>query len=393
MNRQITEIKRLLHKYQNDTASPEEIQQLFKLMASNDHSAEVNQLLQQQLNDTEPEDIDNERWNIVFDRIEENIQVAEPAHNTVRRSNWWMAAAAAILVFIAAGIFMTAQRPREPQLTARSKAHDVLPGKKQATLILASGQQITLTDRSNDTIANNDGSSVIINARQAIRYNAGDSAAMGENKLVTAKGEQAPYYLELPDGTKAWLNAASSITFPTAFTGKNRIVKITGEVYFEVVHNARQPFQVKVAGQTIEDIGTAFNINAYPDEPEIATTLIEGSARLINAEHNVTLIPGQQALSKINSSINVRQANIAEVIAWQKGLFKFKDADLRSVMRQLARWYNVEVRYQGSIPNRKFSGEVTRDLNLSQMLEILSYYQVHFQIVKEKNSSVIIVKP
>ncbi|WP_345949731.1 FecR domain-containing protein [Mucilaginibacter sp. PAMB04274] len=394
MNHQITEIKKLLYKYHSNTATREEVEQLFNLMARHDNSEQVKQLLQQELADTETQEVNNKRWNDLFERIEEEITGLETTqHSFLGVLRWW-GAAASVLIFIAASFFFFNQRQNKLQLTVQKKTQfDIKPGERKATLILASGEEITLTDGLKDTISKSENLSVVIDDQHAIHYQAGKVVPVGENKLVTGKGEQSPYYLLLPDGTKAWLNAASSITFPTAFTGKNRVVKITGEVYFEVVHNARQPFQVKAAGQTVEDIGTSFNINAYADEPEVSTTLLEGSAKVINVTQSVVLKPGQQALSNTGSSISVKQADVAAIMAWQKGLFKFKDADLRLVMRQLARWYNVEVRYEGNIPNRKFSGEVTRNLKLSQMLEVLSYYQVHFEVKKEKDNSVIIVKP
>jgi len=211
-------------------------------------------------------------------------------------------------------------------------------------------------------------------------YDAGQaSGGLAYNTLTTRPGEH--YALQLPDGTKVWLNAASSITYPVSFAENERKVTVTGELYFEIVHNARQPFRVAVKDQLVEDIGTHLNIHAYNDEGAVSTTLLEGAVRVVRGRASVILTPGQQAMmSAQDSSFLVKQVNADEAIAWKNGYFYFDRADIQTVMRELARWYNVEVVYQGDIPKKTFKGKVYRDIKASEALKILAYFGAHSTI-------------
>jgi transmembrane sensor len=186
----------------------------------------------------------------------------------------------------------------------------------------------------------------------------------------------------LPDGTMAWLNAESSITYPVVFDGNERKVKVTGEVYFEIVHDDKQPFKIAVKDQLIEDIGTHLNINAYDDESTINTTLLEGRVKVTKGSASAILAPGQQATIRPDgNSFQIQKLDADEAIAWKNGYFYFDRADIQTVMRQLARWYNVQVIYKGEISKRTFKGKVYRNINASQALQMLSYFGAHFQIV------------
>jgi ferric-dicitrate binding protein FerR (iron transport regulator) len=206
------------------------------------------------------------------------------------------------------------------------------------------------------------------------------------NTLSTPKGGQ--YQLILPDGSKVWLNAASSIRYPTAFVGNSRIVEITGEAYFEVMHNSKVPFEVKTRSQVIEDIGTSFNVNAYTDEAAIRTTLLEGAVKV----DNVVLKPGEQAEADNGTQkiTVIKGVDIQRAVAWKNGIFSFKDADLKTVMRQLARWYNVDVEYEGAVPGGSFGGDIGRGLTLSQVLEGLAETRVKYKITEGNK---IIIQP
>jgi transmembrane sensor len=208
------------------------------------------------------------------------------------------------------------------------------------------------------------------------------------NMLSTLRGEQSPYPLILSDGTKVWLNSASSIKFPTAFTGLNRTVTLTGEAYFEVAHNAAKPFDVIAEGQTVEVLGTHFNVNAYKDEPSISTTLLEGKVKVMQGNKVVVLKPGQQAING-NNELIVKIADTEMAIAWKNGLFKFDNADVPTLMRQLSRWYNVDVVYEGVPSSRRFSGKIYRNVNALTIADILSYKKIHFRIEGQR----IIVMP
>jgi ferric-dicitrate binding protein FerR (iron transport regulator) len=203
------------------------------------------------------------------------------------------------------------------------------------------------------------------------------------NTMNTPPGGQ--YKLKLPDGTNVWLNAASSITYPTAFMGKDRTVTITGEAYFEVANDRLKPFHVKVNEMDVEVFGTHFNVNAYNDEPAVKTTLLEGSVKVSKYAASVILKPGEQ--TSVSQSSYPSQPIPVEtdlVMAWKNGLFNFNKVSLQDVMKQIARWYDVQIVYQGEIRPKKFGGEIQRDLNLSEVLEGLKETGIHFRIEGKK---------
>jgi ferric-dicitrate binding protein FerR (iron transport regulator) len=200
------------------------------------------------------------------------------------------------------------------------------------------------------------------------------------NIMSTPKGRQ--FQLVLPDGSQVWLNAASSIRYPTSFTGKDRRVEITGEAYFEVAHNPSVPFKVEVNKQSeVTVLGTHFNINSYENEESVSTTLLEGSVQVKNQAGMIVLKPGQQAkvtgLDKINVLSNV---NLDKVMAWKNGVFNFEDATLQEVMRQLERWYDIDVVYEKNIPKLEFFGKMGKDLSLAAVLSGLEKSNVHFRM-------------
>jgi len=199
--------------------------------------------------------------------------------------------------------------------------------------------------------------------------------------MSTPKGGQ--YQLTLQDGTKVWLNAASSITYPAAFVDRMRRVKVKGEVYFEVAKNKTKPFIVDIdGGSSVEVLGTSFNINAYSDEDNSRTTLLEGSVRVVGPGSNsVMLKPGQQAVVGSGTGVSMRSdIDTEEVMAWKDGYFEFDGASLETVLRQLARWYDVEIDYGGHVPAKTFIGEIPRDASLSVVLNVLEKTGVHFRI-------------
>ncbi|TWJ04689.1 FecR family protein [Mucilaginibacter frigoritolerans] len=300
-----------------------------------------------------------------------------------------IAAAASILLFLSIGSYFLFHKHLTQQI-AQNQHQDIAPGSNRATLTLSNGQKIILSKGLSGKLAQQGNALVQVNSGNAISYTVfADKSNLDTkiqyNTLSTASGEQSPYPLVLADGTKIWLNAESSITFPTSFTGKERIVKVTGEAYFEVVHNAAQPFKVIAKGETIQDIGTHFNINAYNDEPSINTTLLEGSVKVSTGFQNVTLVPGQQSLLLTkNNKISIKGADIEDVTAWKDGYFAYKKADINTVMRQFARWYNVDVTYEGAIPATMITGKVHRNVSASQALKILAYLDIHYRISGKK---------
>jgi hypothetical protein len=337
---------------------------------------------------------------VIRDRMLKNlnhrVKADKAQRNRVIPIVYWRrtAVAASILLCLGLGLYeYTAhQNKAATPIFAKTKVLDLPPGSNQATLTLAGGRKIILTNSLKGQIAVQGNTTIQANAGGAIAYNAASQpeAAIAYNTLSTTRGQQSPVPLVLADGTKVWLNAASSITFPTAFNEKNREVKITGEVYFEVVHNENKPpLRIIANGQVVQDIGTKFNINAYADEPVVKTTLLEGSVQLAAGNAIKTLKPGQQAKVKDGTIKIIPNADTEEAIAWHKGLFKFNDADIPSVMRQLSRWYDVDITYEGKVSDRQFSGKIYRNISALKVSDILSYNDIHFRIEGKK----IIVEP
>jgi ferric-dicitrate binding protein FerR (iron transport regulator) len=266
----------------------------------------------------------------------------------------------------------------------------VAPGGNRAVLTLSDGTQIPLDSAGNGVLAQQGNTRITKLSNGQLAYNGSGTSESQVlyNTMSTPLGGQ--YKLILPDGTTVWLNAGSSISYPTAFSGAERSVSITGEAYFDVAKNEKMPFRVKAGNTTIEVLGTAFNINAYKDEASINTTLLTGAVRVSALQQVQTLKPGQQARVSAGAMQVVNHVDINEVMAWKKGFFSFTDADLPTVMRQLSRWYNVQVTYEGDIPQRLFTGEIGRDLTLAQVLKGLTKTRIKYRI---ENGNRIIIQP
>lgn len=304
--------------------------------------------------------------------------------------------AAAVLILLGAGTYFYITSKKAGQEVVKGKAvPGILPGSNKALLTLSDGTTITLDSAASGAIAQQGSSSIVKTAGGAIIYDA-RGVSQGEvmmNTMSTPRGGQ--YRLTLPDGTTVWLNAASSITFPASFTGNSRKVKVTGEVYMEVAKNVKMPFMVDIDGKaTIEVLGTGFNINSYADEGTIATTLVEGKVRVWpgnittgstseEEQHMaVTLTPGQQALLPNNTTtVNISSnANLEQVLAWKNGIFSFTGKSFQSVMKDVERWYDIQVRYEGAIPTRKLKGEMDRGVQLNDLIRFLQGFGLHVEL-------------
>ena len=294
-------------------------------------------------------------------------------------------AAAVLLIIGSAALLWFNLTTTETETGGLSQLKDIPAGTNGATLTLGNGRSISLSDALKGKLAEESGTSIVKASKGQVAYQADDSEASGReqsfNTLSTSKGQQ--YQLILPDQTKVWLNAGSSITYPASFTGaKIRKVKISGEVYFEVAKTAgRVPFLVSSRNQTVEVLGTHFNINAYNDEPVIKTTLLEGSVNVLSLE-KVRLRPGEQSTLSPAGVIRVDAINIAGAVAWKNGDFVLNDTDFDVLMRKIARWYNVEIVYTPSAPsNLKLVGVVSRSKNISAILKVIEETgEVHFDI-------------
>jgi transmembrane sensor len=298
----------------------------------------------------------------------------------IRRLIYWSAAASLLCFVLINALFIHSKRPIE--------RNDLNPAENLAFLTLGNGQKIVLSSIGSGNLAKQQNVQIIRQKNGVISYDVlnkeSESIQPVYNTLTNPRGSQV-IALELPDHTHVWLNAESTISYPVTFSANERKVTMTGEACFEVAHNAKNPFSVEVRGQTIKDIGTQFNINAYENEPVIKTSLKEGAISITNSSCMILLKPGQQAIvSRDSQGILVKPADLNEVYAWKEGYFYFNQADIRTVMRQLARWYNVDVGYEGELPLINFKGKIHRNINASQALSILSYFGVQYKIEGKK---------
>jgi len=367
--------------------------------ASNDHRETFDQLSDPDRLKQELKEYSEARTNI-WDKIDAGIKatpfIEGPARSPIptiypirRRLGIYTAAAASLLGIIIIGYFWL--RPRSASSEARPvsvpvAARDVAPGGDKATLTLANGSTIVLENAANGSLTRQ-GSAQVVKDKSSLSYTVAASgqkqapaAAVVYNTLTTPRAGQ--FQLVLPDGTKVWLNNASSLRYPTSFSGATREVQLTGEAYFEVAKNSTQPFLAKVPNATIHVLGTSFNIMAYADEPAIKTTLLTGKVSINSATRQSILSPGEQGVLDDDGIITIaKNIDTDEVIAWQRGFFNFTGASLNDVLRQLARWYDVEVVYAtASPPKYTFDGEIGRNLSLTTILKHLERKDVHFQL-------------
>ncbi|WP_295771673.1 FecR domain-containing protein [uncultured Mucilaginibacter sp.] len=296
---------------------------------------------------------------------------------------WYRYAAAVLVVAAGAAIYFTTQSPANQSIAKRYK-NDVKPGFEQATLTLANGKVVNLSQANNQGTIQEHGVSIQKGADGTLLYHydagqASSNADTSHNTIKTPRGGQ--FQVVLSDGSHVWLNTASSLTFPVNFTQQNRTVKLTGEAYFEVAKNAKSPFLVITDKQQVKVLGTHFDINAYADEPVTKTTLLEGKVSVVTAQKSTTISPGEQAVFA-NGNISVKTADLEEAMAWKNGLFLYNQQSLENIMRQVSRWYNVDVVYEDQdVKNQLFSGALSRFKNISEMLEVLETTgSVHFKI-------------
>jgi transmembrane sensor len=292
-----------------------------------------------------------------------------------------VAAAVAIVVF-GAGLIYYGQQHRS--LQTDTIANDIAPGSNKAFLTLANGQRISLTDAANGAIATQSGVKIVKSADGSIDYQIQDQGELsgGFNTTETPKGGQ--YLVNLADGSKVWLNAASSLKYPASFTNqKTRTVELTGEGYFEIAKDKVHPFIVKTAAQQVEVLGTHFNINAYNDEPFTKTTLLEGRVHvesLAQTKETEILNPGEQAVL-VNDHLSVSDANVEEAVAWKDGYFRFNEESMSSIAKKLERWYNVEIELSDKLASKEFTGKIARSRNISRVLSMMEETnRVHFKI-------------
>lgn len=397
------EWEQLLRKYISGSVSKNELDRLLQLTEENSNES---------FNDTmlslwnEAGSAENNRGDADMEKLdsiikEADIYIGKKAEEQKTRSRrpWYIAATVSGIVLATSLFFYhTAKKdtPHESITEKNSIPLDFSPGRSGAILRLAGGEEILLDSAGNGLLAVQ-GETKITNKDGQIQYR---SVTPGVetlyNTISTPRGRQ--YRLVLSDGTKVWLNAASSIHYPAAFSDRERRVSITGEVYFEVAasvkpgSNTRKPFIVQIEAASgkkgeVEVLGTHFNINAYDNEPEIRTTLIEGSVKLFDHRRQwKSLQPGQQAkLSKYDGEIHVEDnIDTDAALAWKNGFFSFSNTDMATLLRQIERWYDIDIAYSGILPDRKFGGKISRENNVSQILKIMEESNMRFRLEDKK---------
>ncbi len=414
------ELKYLLERQLDQRLSAAERARFLELLSTEEHRAVMDQLIgeillqrrqygdsgmdKEQLFDT----VISEAANRVAQTATPEIPSLSDRYNVRRLS---FAAAAAVLLLLALGTWRILRKPpQENGQIAVQPAPKVkstpLHSDNHVLLTLADGSQVPLDSMKDGVLAAGQkapqGVKIIKNGQGEITYQAGgaiasggtvpsgdvigsgsagqSTGAMSYNTISTPRGGQ--YHIVLPDGTQVWLNAASSLTFPLAFTGRDRVVKLTGEGYFEVAKDVSKPFAVTVNKMTVNVLGTHFNIMAYEDENAVKTTLLEGSVKLVSHTAGLLLKPGQQgSLSANSDDFRVTAPNMEEVIAWKNGEFRFENTQVTTIMRQIARWYDLAVSYEGSTADLVLSGVISRKEDVSQLLDILeATHKVHFKV-------------
>lgn len=383
------EIIQLFRKYLNRTSSAEELERVLQLIQSGDYEEEWEFVLSEDALGLEEMEIDlNSTHDFtaasVFHRVLLTIQSREnPSYSSKRSHRLWTAIAVAASLLLISGLAFYFSPYRDKKLAGQQLSaleHDIRPGGNKAYLTLSNGQRILLKEAKQGLLAKQTGVNITKSADGQLIYSveqAGRKTSPGEyNTVETPKGGQ--YQINLPDGTRVWLNAASSLKYPVSFTGiEKRLVELKGEAYFEVTKDKHHPFIVKTAKQEVKVLGTHFNVNAYPDEGMIRTTLVEG---LVELDNSIRLQPGEQAVLS-NGHTQVRQVDTDEAIAWKNGYFMFANEDIYSVMRKISRWYDVEVIYEGKITGSNFNGLISRFSNVSDLLHILKLTKtVHFKV-------------
>lgn len=317
---------------------------------------------------------------------EKLMQTIQQEPSVVKKKFTYWHVAASILVVISSVFAIYYHHPKQQVLPEKvaTAPHDVPPGSKRAQLILGDGKTIILDEKKNGLLALQNKVQVIKTTDGSLNFKTVElnkkNPSIRQNQLITPPGGK--YMLTLADGTKVWLNASSRLSFPSSFTGNQRLVELEGEAYFEVAQNKSLPFIVKAKGTNIEVLGTAFNIMAYLDEADTKTTLVEGSVRVDNRNIRKQLKPGLQAITNSSAPIRVVAADMKEALSWKEGYFYFKDEPLNSIMRKLQRWYNIEVIYHPKANKyQTFGGMISSKNYISSILSIMELTDnVHFKI-------------
>lgn len=368
-----TRLTWLFERYRNRLTTAEEEEELFQLIDQSEYDEQLKALLTAAWEQFQPGNftLPPRQSEEMYRHILENTQ---PSRHI--RGGFWgpmMAAAAAVLLLIAIAGGYFIYRYQTTQLVnsgaLQAGVQDIAPGSNKALLTLANGTTVILDSTGNQVIQQ--GSVAIHQHNGQLQYKG--SAASTEtvyNTLTTPRGGK--FKIVLPDGSVAWLNSASSLRYPATFNGKERVVELHGQGYFEIAQNARQPFKVKVNDMEVQVLGTSFDIMAYEEESTVNTTLLEGGVKVLQGNVEKVLKPGQQAiLDEHTATIDIQPADVNRIIAWKNGRFIFNNMDLETILREVARWYDVTLEYRVKPGKEKYGGGISRSLSLAAVLKVL----------------------
>ena len=393
-----------LLRFREEAARPENRAELGRLIAL---------WINQEFPSPQPEGLDVDALYLELTR-NKNIPVAtgpaaslrprvgpEPAGHSTRKILFLSSVAAACLLLFALNFFLLGGNSTQkmlPPIAAKAKVPVITPAGDRAVLTLADGSHILLDSAANGQLASQGNTQVVKLAGGQLAYRSGPGAGAGSgagsgpgtpapllyNEIATPRGGY--YQLILPDGSKVWLDAASSLRYPTAFGGKERSVELTGEAYFDIAPKTDQPFLITTQGMTVQVLGTEFNLMAYSDEDAVRTTLVSGSLRVVRGNDRQQIRPGEQASwSHGGNAWQLSNPDLREVLAWKQGEFRFQNLPIAAIMRQIARWYDVDIEFRGPQPASEFNGVISRKKAVTDLLTVLEQTdEVHFTLQGRK---------
>ncbi len=387
----------LFQRYYNAEATGREIEELMELVRKSKDDERLSALTKevwdnlQESDQVFSEEVKDRILNSIVPFSRDEELTGEDYTGIVRydsqKTIWWRkysVAAAVALICVSGAWWKWNSDRKEKEGVAAGIQSDIKPGTNRAVLTLADGSVIQLDDVADGIISQQGATEISKVGDGRLMYNAAGSEGAGKQINVVSTPRGGQYQINLPDGTMVWLNASSSIKFPAGFAADERRVEIEGEVFFEVKKDVTRPFKVIFGGNEVEVLGTSFNIAHYPDEAVSRTTLVEGSVALKNGDKKNTLKPGQAASITKDGAVSVAAVDIEEMIAWKNGLFYFREAGIETIMQQVSRWYDIEVGYNGVLPEKQFTGKVRRSVNLSEFMAMLQYAGVNYRMEGRK---------
>jgi len=396
MNTSHSRLSYLFQRYYNGEATGRETDELMELVRKSKDDERLSDLTREvwenlhEADQVFPEEVKDRILNSIVSFSQDELPVEKnydgPDQNDSRKIGWWRkySVAAAVALICIAGAWWKWDSDRKEKEGLAGIQSDIKPATNRAMLTLADGSTVLLDDAADGVISRQGAIEISKVEDGYIVYKvAGNKVyANGINTVSTPRGGR--YKVGLPDGSAVWLNASSSIKFPAGFGADERKVEIEGEVFFDIKKDVMRPFRVIFGVNEVAVLGTRFNIAYYPDEAVSRTTLVEGSVALKNGNKKNTLVPGQAASITKDGAISIAAVDVEEMIAWKNDLFYFKEADIKTIMQQVSRWYDIEVGYEGVLPEKQFAGRVRRDVELSEFMAMLQYAGVNYRMEGRK---------